>query len=366
MNMRTRMTIWAAVGITGLIMTGCSDDGGGGGQPSSTENSSDDDAASPLTEYLGHSPTSTGFGFGGMAVATEDDREPTEEERRNFQRTEELTAECMRDEGFEYLPQSFDSMMSPSFVDEAYSLEPEEFARTYGYGISTLTFGGDVEESKDPNKEIRNALSDSAQEAYDQALWGDIGDEPVVLEDSGGASVSVSPDDMGCSGKAYDEVYGDSEEATAAPEQNLDKFEGLIDDVSALWERVRNDQRVVDASAAWANCMADGGYPDFETPDDANGSVFDKMMELQTSEDGDPSGSGAVKIGPDMDVDPEKLAELKEYELDLATVDYACQQEHYLEVHNEVAFELEEEFLEANRAELERYRDQPAESGGRG
>ena len=73
---------------------------------------------------------------------------------------------------------------------EALALPPDEFAREYGYGITTLmpTERPD-DEATDPNQEIRDGLSEAALEAYNRALFGAM----AKVSDGGGAVAIKQP-----------------------------------------------------------------------------------------------------------------------------------------------------------------------------
>ncbi|AYY11416.1 hypothetical protein EF847_00445 [Actinobacteria bacterium YIM 96077] len=348
------------MGAVALVLTACSDDS------DDTAASSSSDEQSPLEEYMG-GMYSSGFGNRAVSSVGSEDREMSEEERQNFQRFEELVAECMQEEGFEYVPRSADDLESAnSEFEEAFALEPEEFAEEYGYGFTTL-MAGNEEEPADPNEEIREDMSETEREAYDRALWGDMtGTEEAVSEEGAEQTAPPeppAPEDRGCQGQASAEVYEQSEGESV----DMRDFDGLMSDVSALQERIRSDPRLEDAVSEWQHCMADGGYPDFEHPDDAEQSVLQRMNELYTaSQEGEDGGSSGMMTNPFDELDQEELAEIQEYEVDVATVDYACQQEHYLETYREVAFEMEEEFVEQHKEELEQFRDEVVQRGGQG
>lgn len=347
----------------GLIVAGCS------GEPTETApGGGNDREQSPLIEYLGYSPLSTGLAQMVFAGGGGDKWEPSEEERANFRRVEELTAECMRDEGFEYVPQTLDDLEA-GFVDEAFSLEPEEFVKRYGYGISTVTFGGEGDEYQDPNEEIRKSLSGSAREAYERALWGDVeGFEVSIDAEAEPEDVVIDPEDMGCSGKAAAEVHGETGLTVFESNPGEDQ---LFRDIETLEDRFRRDPRIVAATADWAECMADNGFPDFKEPQEAENAVFDRMAALQgwdseSDEAGESTGGSVVVGGSDQDVDPEQLKKLQEYEVGVATADYACQLKHYQETHDEVAHEMEQQFVDDHREELERFRNENAAPGEHG
>jgi hypothetical protein len=299
----------AAAGLAGLLL-GCSSDpegpdggGQGGGGPTT----------SPLAEILGWGMVEEG-GTGSPGVS--------EEERGRHDRVERLTAECMTDHGFEYLPVPLPEAASGPF-EEAYALPPDEFAARYGYGVTTLAppTDGPV---RDPNQEILASLPPDIREDYQRALWGD-------------AVTGGEGTEPGCQQWASAQVYEDG----AGSAELHARFKELFDHLDALWQRIENDPRLEGADEGWVTCMAQAGYPGFDRPHDARQSVFDGMAALRAQ----------------ADPDPDELASLREYELALAPVDQQCREVHIDGPRRAVAYELEAEFVAEHRAELEAYRD---------
>lgn len=365
-----RLTGAAVASVAILVVTGCSDDGG---------STSGDE--SPLEEYLGEGAVSfagseMSVSFGGRGG---EPYEPTEEELQQQREVEEHVASCMAEQGFEYVPNvvSPDEFTSP--FEEAYSLPPGEFAEQYGYGVSTLR-PEDIDMPEDPNEEIRDSLSPEAREAYEEALLGDMTGAVVTEGTSPAGSTPTPPpiEDRGCYVQASAEVFDSNEvEMFAGPSS---EFDGLMEDLFRMSQRLQDDPRVVGATEQWRGCMAEAGYPDLERVGDAEQSVFQRMNELQgigppteAPVPAEQSGEGAAGEGDEsggspvfepQEIDPEELQELQEYELALARADFDCREEHYNDVAEEVQYELEEEFVEDHRAELERFRDEMAERRG--
>lgn len=396
-NWRARARLLAFTCVAGLALSGCGGDGGEGQDDGTTDSgttgqaSDDGEELSPLEEYMGEN---SGFASGGRMTVAISSGDLSEEDRQRMRQVEELVATCMEEAGFEYVPvDPFGGETKDDPFADAFALPPDEFAREYGYGMTTLMDpDGPDEEVTDPNQEIRDGLSEGALEAYNQALWGDM----VQVSGDGGA-VAVKPvpgetgppeiENQGCHGESRGEVYGDDGGMLMGPD--MSEFDGLFEDLDALRQRIESDPRVVEATEAWAGCMAEAGYSDIEAVNDPEDTVMERMSELygwddlppaddqsdepsdeesdgpsdEQSDDQNDGGPGVSIGGPGggVDVDEAALAELQEYEIAIATADYECEQEHFTEARREVAWGFEEEFVDEHRTELERYRDAMAE-----
>ncbi|TDD27821.1 hypothetical protein E1218_09135 [Kribbella turkmenica] len=348
--MRTSRTALAVVAV--LALAGCG-------------NSNDPDAAagdqksdkSPLAEYMGEGFVNSSGGGMRMAVRVGGGDGSSEEELAKQRKVEDGTAACMKAAGFEYVPVPPESQPKGKF-DEAFNLPPDKFAEQYGYGISTIDWSkAGADDGDNPNTKIRNALSPAAQKAYDKALNGPnaTANGAVVIAPKEGTGPKNSGQmDLGCRGKAVQEVYGKGEDREA----EFKKYDNLFKDIEALAKRIEDDQRVVDATTAWADCLAEAGQAGYKKIDEPREKVSQKLDEL-TGNQPNSSGPGkTVKGPPSFDkVDAAKLAELRKFEIDLAVADQKCRAKVYDEPYKTVQWEQEKEFVEQHKAELEAYRD---------
>lgn len=311
------LVLTLALGLAAATLAACTSDG------SSDPDAAPDPEPGPLREFL------------GLEAPRNQARLPqlTEQERQRQFAMEQLIAQCMAQRGYEYRPVPPEQRLAGTFA-EAYALPPEEFARQYGYGVTTLSEATGGEQPADPNQQIRDALPAKQRAGYDQALWG---------AGSGGGS-----DAEGCQPRASAEVYGDP----SGLDEGYAQFQDLLDQIGELYRQIEADPRLREGGDRWAECLADAGFGGFAGPNDARQSVFDRLREVQ----------GAGRASPD----PAELAAIRDYELALAPVDLACRREHLDRVRQTVTAEREQAFLDAHRAELERYRDWLAEtrSGG--
>lgn len=343
-------------------------DGGDGSAEHSLE---DSDEPERLADYL---PV---FGF---SDAPEQAQAYYERQER---RVQELIAQCMAAEGFEYIPAV---RPTPAFASGAF--DRVEYAREWGFGITTF-FGeetelfGAGEEWTDPNEAIVAALSDSERQAYYDTLYAPPGplEPPTPGTDGAGAEAGTDTGaetevfegfGEGCQDQAYEEVYADQE------------FTELVEqlDLESMWERVEADPRMSDLTDEWSRCMADRGY-DYDDPNDLWESVYEDF-EARLEEIVGPDGGF---VGPFEGLSPEEIDErlsttspeelddlyaaaerearqnidqaalsaLQDEERALAVADAECT-EPLSEGTQEVAATYEAELIEANRELLESYR----------
>jgi hypothetical protein len=317
-------------------------------------------AKSPLAEYMGDGFVSSSGG-GGFRIATRAGgaQQPTEEELAKQRKVEDATVTCMKAAGFEYVAVPPEQNAKSKFA-EAFNLPPDKFAEQYGYGISTIDWSKAGADDSNPNTKIRNALSPAAQKAYDKALNGPNanGNGPVVIEGGKGGPSSSGQLDLGCRGKAVKQVYGDG----ADRKIDVKKFDSLFKDIQALQKRIDADQRVVDATTAWTDCMADAGHSGFTKVDDPRNQIQQKLDELTGNKPPAKNGpSQTIKGPPSFDkVDSAKLADLRKSEIDLAVADQKCKAKGYDDAYKKVQYEAEKEFVDQHKSELEAYRDEMA------
>jgi hypothetical protein len=343
--MKTSRKALALVAVLALAGCGSTNDPG-----AATDDNSD---KSPLAEYMGE-----GFSSGGgrMTIRAAGGQESSEEELAKQRKVEDAIAACMKTAGFEYVAVPPESNPKSKF-DEAFNLPPDKFAEQYGYGISTIDWAKPGDSDTNPNTKIRNALSATAKKAYDKALNGQLANGNVIAVPADGKDAKA-PTDMGCRGKAVEEVYGKRTDKAA----DFSKYESLFNDIEALNKRIEADQRVVDATTAWADCLADAGHAGFKKPEEARNKVSQKLDEL-TGNTAKPKAGQSMAVGPPSfdKVDAQKLADLRKFEIELAKADQACKAKGYEAAYKEVQYQLEKEFVTANKTQLEAYRDAMAE-----
>ena len=242
---------------------------------------------------------------------------------------ENLIRDCMRSEGFQYVP------VDPAAQRAALagsSLTEEEFERQYGYGLTTLYEQRRQLAAGGPNLPIRNALSPAQRTAYDRALFGaNFGATFDVAADQGDYSQLG-----GCTKKAAEGAFG-------GPEV-LQSITARLDELEA---RILADPRMVKAVAKWSGCMRLAGY-ELADPDQVDVVLQRKLDQIVGPPDrAAPSSASAATA-----YDRAALAALQREEVAMVAADLACEKRHISPVEQKVRDEYERAFRDQNGALL--------------
>lgn len=326
---------FAALAATAMVfvLAGCS--GATGDDGLSYEDS-------PLTEYITAA-------YGGD-MSPEEQQKQIEESQREI---EELVAQCMSDEGFEYAPNTDNGGMIMSDSDGVWEPEKREWVEKYGYGMVNSPFAEQQEEDAgeeyvDPNQDYLESLSESEQTAFYETLYGPTPAEDELAEDG---SYEYNWEEAGCQGWAQHEVDGEDV-------WQSDEFADLRSKMEELWTQSMEAPELADLNAEWAACMADAGEPGFSVQTEASQSISDEQNTLYETAYGD--GSEPVDTESPEFVDPSGTPEMKalgEREIELALVDLECRTKtSYLEESLKLQFAREEKFIAENKAELDAFK----------
>ena len=320
-----------------------------GSGDTATSVSDDDDEqveASPLEEFMGWDVDVRG-------------QDIPDEELQKFAEVERLVAECMAAEGFDYTPLEPELAANP-FTFPGADLSPADYAAQYGYGITTIDEQalGQEAAAANPNEQMLDSLSEAARYAWHVAENG-----ALAAAEKFGREVPTDADaHPGCRPEAEEAVWGNRDKGQVPAE-----YDRIREQMDALWDRIFGDTRVADAASRWLDCMADAGFPELTHPDDARTEIARRHWELYgldypSFQDEGPRRPGRDIPPPSPDprggelTDAAALEELQEYEIGVAVADLDCRADYDATVV-EVRADVEQQFIEANRAELERYRD---------
>ncbi len=293
------------------------------------------------------------------------------ESRAKQLKAEELTAQCMKELGWEYVPVDY----SAQFPDQGEELDYNDpkFGEKYGYGIVKGyelyelpgLIGGDDPNSGpggsfiDPNQDYINALSSDEQTRYYADLYGNQEGNSTIDEQTGETVyLPPPPEEAGCQGKSQAEVYGNQ------PWNNQD-FSQRFDQLS---QDMQNDPRLQDGYIAWSDCMYELDQNlDFLDPTEVQ-NYFNKTLaeakgqkvlplDPATGEpigDYDPNegyssmqnadGTGWAFVGNSKVIDDATLRLLQTAEIDLWKSDNKCQKDTGLK---DLQRRLEQELADA-------------------
>lgn len=288
------------------------------------------EADSPLDQAL--------EGIGGYTAMTQEEQAAyyTDLHRRS----EEVVAECMADQGFEYIPVDNTAYQGPSVL-EGYGTR--EWMLQYGYGIATLAGEETSSEDTNPNQDLLDQMSEAEQAAWNVALWGNSRFDPDAPE------LPTDPDAVGCKERAEQEVWAQDERQSAVTDVWAQPtFAELREGMTALSDT--DDTAALEGVAQeWSDCMAQAGYSGLENPPAAVAFISDQVEERYTEANADQDpGSGTTEV-----IEPD-LTDLAAVEIAVATADLGCQEEAgYQQEQLRLRFEREQEFVDAHREDIE-------------
>ena len=304
MRLATLLTIAALGAALGLSACGGSGDAGGSG--SSGKQSKQ--PTGPVEDQLG-------FDTAGIMARQS--------------RVEAEIHECMKAQGFDYVP--VDPFAQRAAVTGASRLSDEDFLNQFGYGISTLWGRGGAQ--NDPNQQLRTSLGPADRRAYDRALWGENPGATFQAAVDSGDFTKLG----GCTRNATESVFGGA--------QVLTQLQGKLDQLD---ERILADQRMVRALERWTSCMAEAGYR-YEDPDEIDSDLTKRMEKIVGPVPG-PFATGPGAGQKPVPYDHAALAALQHDEVAIARADFACEHKDITPVEAVVRPQYEAQFRQRNQA----------------
>jgi hypothetical protein len=249
-------------------------------------------------------------------------------------RVEGEIQECMKAQGFEYIP--VDPLVQERALTGKAQTE-EEFIRQFGSGISTLFDRGLGREQADPNDRIRKSLSAADRAAYDRVLGGENpGATFAEAVDSGDFSELG-----GCTKRASEAEFGGTAVVTA-----------LVGKLDELDERIVQDQRMRRAAEKWSACVLAKGYRYEE-----EGEIEEDLTERFQAIVGSGVKPGAIAPpDPNLRYDRAALAKLQSEEVRISVADLECENREVDPVERIVRPQYEAAFRRDNRRLIARVR----------
>ena len=189
-----------------------------------------------------------------------------------IEKTEQVIARCMADQGFQYMAADHNTVRAGMSADKSLpGLSEEEFVSRYGFGVSTFYSGLPPQLSTgynparvglgDRNVQIFRKLSSADQVAYNRALLGD--------DVSSTFAVALETEDLsrtgGCTRKALTETF--------KPEQLKASHYNPQD---AL---INKDPRMKAALESWQREMKKAGF-EYGHPDEIEPDLRNRLSAL--------------------------------------------------------------------------------------
>jgi hypothetical protein len=244
-------------------------------------------------------------------------------------RVEADIRECMKAQGFDYVP--IDPFAQRAAVTGVSRLSDEDFLKQFGYGISTLWGRGGAQ--ADPNQTLRKSLGPADRRAYDRALWGDNPGATFQAAVDSGDFTKLG----GCTRKATEAVFGGA--------QVLTQLQGKLDQLD---DRILEDQRMVRAVEKWTNCMADAGFR-YDDPDAIDSDLTKRMEKIVGPLPG-PFATGPADGAKPAPYDHVALHALQREEVSIARADYDCERKYITPVETVVRPQYEAQFRVRNQS----------------
>lgn len=248
-------------------------------------------------------------------------------------RVESSIRDCMKAQGFDYVP--VDPLAQRAALTGKARMSDEEFLEQFGYGISTLFGRGG--KTSNPNDAYRRSLTAADRAAYDRVLWGD----------SPGLTFAEAVDN-----DLADELGGCTKRATSAVFGGAALLATLQARFDQLEERIVQDQRMVRAVESWSACMADDGYR-YNEPEDIDADLIERFQAIVGA--GTRPGATAPPARG-ASYDRGALAQLQRTEVGAARADLRCEKRHITPVELEVRPQYEEGFRKQNRSLISQVR----------
>jgi hypothetical protein len=243
---------------------------------------------------------------------------------QSTEKVEQLIAQCMREQGFEYVAADYATIRKGMTADKSLpGMTEKEFVAQYGFGVATLYTGlapqlnGGYSPAKlglgDRNIQVYKNLSQADQVAYNRALLGENTDATfaVALESENLSRCG------GCTLKAIEQVF--------KPEQLKSTY------VNPLDALIRKDPRMKEALRTYADEMRKAGF-EYNHPDDVENDIRNRLYAI--------TGGGTIpveKLSPDQAT---ALKKLQDDERRAAAINLRLQDEIFDPIEEKIEKEM--------------------------
>jgi hypothetical protein len=268
--------------------------------------------------------------FAGIAAAqsekpgTEEFGLTMKELVQNIEKVEALIAECMREQGFEYVAADFRTVRRGMTADKSMpGMEEEEFIEQYGFGVSTLYTGEAPQLNQgysparvglgEKNVQIFKNLSPADQVAYNRALLGENTDATLAV----GLEIENFSRCGGCTRKAIEQVF--------KPDDLKPTYYNPKDAI------INSDPRMKAALREFSEKMRDAGF-DYNHPDDVETDIRNRLYEI--------TGGETIPVAQMTPERQEALKKLQEYERRVGIICLELQEEIFEPVEEKIEKEM--------------------------
>jgi hypothetical protein len=241
-----------------------------------------------------------------------------------IEKVEASIAQCMREQGFEYVAADYRTVRRGMNADKSLpGMSEEEFIEKNGYGVSTLYTGAAPQLNQgyspgrvglgDRNVEIFKNLSPADQVAYNRALLGENTDATfaVALEIENFSRCG------GCTLKAIEQVF--------KPEQLKSTYYNPKDAI------INRDPRMRAALRTYSEAMRKAGF-DYNHPDEVETDIRERLYAI--------TGGATVPLAQLSPEQQEALKILQEYERRVAVIDFELMEEVFDPVEEKIEKEM--------------------------
>ncbi len=267
----------------------------------------------------------------------------------SFAKREAAIADCMKTEGFEYVPlaEPEGGFLSSLPTGKEWSLGTMEFAKNYGYGNVEWPPGVEdidlPDDAPDVNAEYYSGLTAEGRRAYDRALFGVGASREEGASDrelgAGAEDSSYAADvDPGCFGAIGTDDLSEQDRIDAVfadPE-----FADLVAAIASFADTELSGAEVEDLNESWRRCMFESPgsislATTAETPSELRELLSEEYLAL-----GYPAGNEYVDPGDSA------RRRFQETEIQAAVADVRCQEElGYEDSLRRLQFAAEEQFI---------------------
>jgi hypothetical protein len=220
---------------------------------------------------------------------------------RKVDAVEDRIATCMQDAGFDYVANDFDSIRRAMNADKtAPGLSEGEFRREFGFGITTQFDKPIVQLGLgEENARLREGLIPSDQIAFDRTLLGEHTDAVFAH--------ALEAEDFSRTGGC----------TRRAVESEFTKKEISASYINPGDQRVDQDPRVKAAYQRYSRCMRNANATfEYRTPDEVEEDLQTQFDAIVGSDD--PESLDEVRAAD--------LAELQDYERNVARASFRCEE----------------------------------------